>query len=823
MKRNGRFTIQPSRFDRLKTGLAGGWTWFKHLNRKQKAAVVGGVVLIFIVATAAATYIYYAYDISDPNRLMNRNDTGIVLQDRTGKVFYSSGKANAEELVPLSKISDHVEKALVSAEDKNFYSNPGFSVKGTLGALWGDFITHDPTAYGGSTLTQQLVKNTLLTNQKSFIRKYQELFLAVAVNQHYSKDQILDMYLNSVFFGGQSFGISDAAEMYFGTSPADLDLAQSAMLVGILPAPNAYSPTTGSLKLAKERQQYVLQRMVEDGKITQAQADAAYKEKLHYAKPKSIDTVAPHFAHMVINQLKDKYGDETVTRGGFVVKTTLDLNWQKSANKIVEDQAKLSAKYYNGTDASMVVEDPTNGEIRAYVGSADWNNPDWGQIDMATTKRQPGSSFKPIYYTQALADGTVTPATHIEDKPTDFGGYKPHNFGNHYFGDVTIRQALPRSLNIPAVKVLQKVGIGQTIATAQRLGLNTLDQPADHYGLSLALGTGEVRLTDMVNAFSAFAHNGDQYQQTSVLDVHNKYGKEIFKYKPESKRVMSPGASFLVSDILSDNQARAAVFGNSLTLSRKAAVKTGSSNSGDQTVDGWTIGYTPNVVVGVWTGNTNHQPMTSGEGLLTAGPIWRQMMERTFQDLSQKDFQQPADVIQRRVCASDGGLVTGDGTQGTYMEYFIQNHLPSNSCHVEQPKDSDNDGVNDDKDKCPNTAPGVKVDKNGCEVKPTDSDGDGVPDDKDKCPDTPSGAKVDQNGCEITTQPDNGNSNKQTDSDGDGVTDDVDQCPNTPKGDKVDAVGCSTDQTPSGTTNGGGGTGQQQGAVILPSHRRTYS
>lgn len=814
--------MQPNRFDRLKAGLAGGWTWFKGLNKKQKAAVVGGAILVFIVATAAATYIYYAYDISDPNRLMNKNDTGIVLEDKTGKVFYSSGKANANELVPLSQISDNVEKALISSEDKNFYTNPGFSIKGTLGAVWGDLITHDPTAYGGSTLTQQLVKNTLLTNQKSIVRKYQELFLAIAVNQHYSKDQILDMYLNSVFFGGQSFGISDAAQQYFGTSPANLDLAQASMLVGILPAPNAYSPTTGSPKLAKERQKYVLQRMVADGKITQDQADAAYKEKLHYAKTKSVDTVAPHFANMVIDQLKQKYGEETVTRGGFVVKTTLDLDWQKAANKIVSDQAKLNKQYYNGADASMVAEDPTNGEIRAYVGSANWNNPDWGQVDMATTKRQPGSSFKPIYYTQALADGTITAATHIEDVPTNFGGYKPHDYSG-YSGDVTVRQALPRSLNIPAVKVMQKVGIGQTIATAQRLGLNTLDQPADHYGLSLALGTGEVRLVDMVNAYAAFAHGGDQYQQTSVLEIHNKYGKEIYKYKPESKRVMDPGATFLVSDILSDNQARAAVFGSSLTLSRKAAVKTGSSNSGDAMVDGWTIGYTPNVVVGVWTGNTNHQPMPNVDGVMTAGPIWRQMMERTFQDLPKKDFEQPADVIQRRVCASDGGLVTGDGTQGTYMEYFIQSHLPSNSCHVEKPKDSDNDGVNDNKDKCPNTAPGVKVDQNGCEIKPKDSDGDGVPDAQDKCPDTPAGAKVDKNGCEVTNQPGNGNNQQQADADGDGVPDDVDQCPNTPPGATVDAVGCADGQTPSGTTNGGGNSPpSQQGAVISPS-RQSYS
>ncbi len=332
--------------------------------------------------------------------------------------------------------------------------------------------------------------------------------------------------------------------------------------------------------------------------------------------------------------------------------------------------------------------------------------------------------------------------------------------------------------------------------------LDTLNRPASDYGLPFALGTGEVKLTDMVNAYSAFADQGQQYTQVEVLNIHDKYEKEIYKYKPEAKHVVDKGAAFLVSSILSDNSARSSTFGSSLTLSRAAAVKTGST---ENDVDAWTIGYTPNVVVGVWAGNNDHTPMGAG-GVNAAGPIWANMMERTFQDLPQENFDRPATVDQTRVCSSNGGKVIGDGTAGTYLEYFLSTAPPQGSCNKQQPKDSDGDGVNDNQDKCPNTPSGVKVDSNGCEVKQKskDSDGDGVNDNKDKCPDTPSGTTVDSSGCEVQSQP-------ATDTDGDGVPDSLDQCPGTPPNTSVDTVGCSAQQNGNGNGNGGGGNGGGNG------------
>ncbi len=336
--------------------------------------------------------------------------------------------------------------------------------------MYGNLISHNATAYGGSGITQQLVKNTLLTDSKSFLRKYQEIFLAVAINQHYSKDQILDMYLNSVYFGENAFGIKDAAKTYFNTTPSKLTLAQSSMLIGLLPAPNAYSPVVGSPTLAKERQQYVLDRMKDDGKITDAQETAALNTKLSYVPPKKVETPAPFFSQLVLNQLYNRYGQEKVNRSGMVVRTTLNLDWQKAANQYVKQQTAINAAYANGHNASLVAQDPKNGEVRALVGSTDYNNPQFGKVNMATTPRQPGSSFKPIYYTEAMARGIITPSTHFEDAPINIGGYSPHNFDYSYHGSVTTRFALSNSLNIPSVKVMQKLGVQNALDAAKRMG-----------------------------------------------------------------------------------------------------------------------------------------------------------------------------------------------------------------------------------------------------------------------------------------------------------------------------------------------------------------
>lgn len=736
---------------RLSSFLVGRVRWFKKLSKPKKAVVIGGPVLAFLVLTPIFTYIYFASAISDPDQLMNYNNTGVVLLDKNNEAFYSFGTADRGERLPLSQISDYTEKALVSAEDKNFYKHGGFSLVSILGALYANLLSGNATGYGGSTLTQQLAKNTLLSNNQTVLRKYQELTVALAIERTYSKDDILDLYLNSVYYGEGAFGIGQAAKAYFGKSAADLDLAQSAMLIGVLPAPSSYSPISGNKEYAKERQGTVLARMVDNNVITQAEADAAKAEVLVYVPTSDgINNTAPHFAEMVLSELYDKYGEERVTRSGFRVTTTLDMNLQKSANAAVDKQIGFIQRN-GGSNASVVAIDPTTGELRALVGSADYNNVDFGKVNMATTARQPGSSIKPLYYAEALQRGLITPSTILKDEKTDFGGYTPQNADRRFRGDVTVRNAISQSLNIPSVKVMQKLGVSSSVEALKRLGVSTISDSTD-YGLSLALGSAEAKLTDMTNAYAAFANAGSQYDVTTITKINDKYEKQIFKKATKSaNQVMGENASFLISDILNDEAARSPVFGTSLnTNGYDVAVKTGTT---DEARDAWTIGYAKQLAVGVWVGNNDNTPMKNG-GSSMAGPIWRTVLSAGLKGQKNQPFVVPSGVERLTVCRSNGLIATGGGTDGTYQEYFLRTANPAGTCNVPKaPEDSDKDGVIDAEDACTNTPEGTKVDETGCPVKaetvPLDTDGDGVPDTLDQCADTPVGDRVDATGCTV--------------------------------------------------------------------------
>ena len=744
---------------------AARWEWFKGLSKPKKAAVVGGPILAFLILTPIFTYMYYAGVISDPDKLMNYNNTGVVLLDKDGETFYSFGTADRGERLPLSEISDYTEKALVSAEDKNFYKHGGFSVFSILGALYANLLSGDATGYGGSTLTQQLAKNTLLSNNQTILRKYQELTVALAIERNYSKDEILDLYLNSVYYGEGAFGIGSAAKTYFNKSAADLTLAESSMLVGLLPAPSAYSPISGNPEYAKERQATVLSRMVDNKVISQAEADAAKAEELSYSSASdSVNSTAPHFAEMVLSEVYEKYGEEFATRSGFRVTTTLDVNLQKAATNAVDAQMGFIQRN-GGSNAAVVAIDPSSGSIRALVGSADYNNADFGKVNMATTARQPGSSIKPLYYAEALQRGIITPATILHDKATNFGGYQPQNADRRYRGDISVRNAISQSLNIPSVEVMQKLGVQASVDTLKRLGVSTND--STDYGLSLALGSSEAKLTEMTNAYAAFANGGDQYNLTTIEKIDDKFEKQVFKQNTQiPKEVMGEEASFLISDILNDEAARAPVFGSSLnTNGYDVAVKTGTT---DEARDAWTIGYAKQLAVGVWVGNNDNTPMNNG-GAGMAGPIWRATMLAGLKGKANEPFTAPANIERITVCRSNGLRAIGGGTDGIYQEYFITNTIPTGTCDVpKQPEDADKDGVVDADDKCPNTPAGTKVDATGCEVQEeededdtpaiVDTDGDGVADSIDKCKDTPLGTKVDATGCAVTTGGGTGNS-----------------------------------------------------------------
>jgi len=733
----------------------GRYRWYKGLSKPKKAIVIATPIVAFLVLVPTFTYIYFANAISDPDRLMNYNNTGVVLLDKSGQTIYSSGTANRGERIPLSQISDYTEKALLSSEDKDFYKHGGVSLVSIAGALIANITSGDATAYGGSTITQQLAKNTLLSSNQNFLRKYQELTIATAIEQKYSKDDILDLYLNSVYYGEGAFGIESAAKTYFGTDAANLDLAQSAMLIGVLPAPSAYNPISGNPVYAKERQATVLARMVDNKVITQAESDAAKAEVLAYAPQdeNSVNAVAPHFAQMVVDQLYDKYGEDRVNRSGFRVTTTLDLNLQKAANDAVASHIGY-IQSYGGSNASVVAVDPTSGQIRVLVGSADYNNADFGKVNMATTARQPGSSIKTLYYAEALQKQVITPATILQDVPTDFNGYKPLDADKRFRGDVTVRSAISQSLNIPSVEVMQKLGVSNAVDAFKRMGITTIDSNKN-YGLSLALGTAETKLTEMTNAYASLADSGQQYDLSMITNIDDKFDKQIFKQGSQTpKTVMGTAASFLISDILDDESARAPIFGSSLnTNGYDVAVKTGTT---DENRDAWTIGYAKQLAVGVWVGNNDNAAMSNG-GSGMAGPIWRAVMLAGLKGQTNQPFTAPSDVTKVLICRSNGLRAVGGGTEGTYEEYFRVGSVPSGNCNVPVPvKDSDGDGVVDTDDKCADTPTATAVDATGCPVKTevpstTDTDGDGVIDADDKCANTPAGTTVDATGCAVTT------------------------------------------------------------------------
>jgi penicillin-binding protein 1C len=683
MRRQGKYTRKVTATQQVKRHYKRRTRWFRRLSWKKRIMVVGLPALAALLLIPLLTYLYFARDISDQDRLMNRNNTGIVLYANDGKTeIYTNGHAAHHDLVPLDQISPNIKNALIASEDKDFYKHGGFSILSTIRAVYG-YIASGGGSYGGTTITQQLAKITVLSSNRSFLRQYQTFSIALAIENTYTKDQILDMYLNSVYFGENAFGIQDAAKAYFGTTPDKLDLAQSAMLVGVLPAPSIYSPVSGNAEYAKERQTTVLTRMVTNGYITEDQKNAALAQALAYQPQQSSinDSMAPHFSEMVLDELYKKYGEETVTRSGYRVITTLDANIQTQLQTAVSANMR-TINNNGGHNAAAVAIDPTTGEIRGLVGSYSWQDQDFGKVNVVTSLRQPGSSFKPIYYSQALANGVITPATILHDVKTDFGGgYMPLDADKKFRGDVTVRSALNMSLNIPSVEVMQKFGIDNSVSAAQKMGLSSIDAK-NNYGLSLALGSAEVTPLQLTNAYAAFANQGKQYDTSVIRTINSKYNEQVYKAKQSSKQVISQQGAFLISSILSDNAARAPIFGSSLNVYdaktravKTVAVKTGTTNDSR---DAWTMGYTPQLAIGVWVGNNDNQAMFNG-GSIMAGPIFTKAMGAILAGVDTK-FTQPSGVVQRDVCNSNHGLADSSVKGQTYSEFFLESALPSLKC-----------------------------------------------------------------------------------------------------------------------------------------------
>jgi 1A family penicillin-binding protein len=666
------------------------------------------IAFVAIIATLAfvsvSTYLYFAKDLTTKENIMNFNSTGVVLLDRNDKPFFTFYQAQYKTFVPLNQIPQSMQQAVISAEDKDFYNHPGFSIKAIIGAIIADIKNH-ATQYGGSTITQQLVKNSLLHPQRNFLRKYQEFVLALEIERRFSKKEILEMYLNSVYFGEGAFGIESAAQTYFGIPASKLTLSQASYLAGILNAPSELSPFSGDSQKAKDRQTYVLDEMVKNKYITENEKQSALNEKSDFKSSNAIiPFTAPHFAMLVKQQLIDKYGEETIARSGFTIKTTIDLDYQNFAQQTVAEQVE-KLKGNRVSNGAAVVMNPKTGEVLALVGSKDWQDPTFGKVDVANSPRQPGSSFKPIVYATALEQKLITPSTILMDVQKNFGGkfdppYIPHDYDGKFRGPVLPRRALSNSLNVPAVEVMSKVGVSNAIDMAHRLGITTLKDPAK-YGLSLVLGAGEVKLMDLTDVYATFANKGVRNDPTTILEIKDKSGQEIYHYTPSPKKVLSEDVSFIISSFLSDNNARQEEFGNALTINFPAAVKTGTT---EDYKDSLTMGYTPNLAIGVWVGNNDGTLMDKVAGSLGAAPIWKALMQHYLSPQSVEKFVQPSGVSSLAICNTNGQKAV-DKANGVYTEFFIKGTEPTGICATPKPTPTDTPTPSDSASPTPSEQP----------------------------------------------------------------------------------------------------------------------
>lgn len=674
---------------------AKGWAKLhpKHVLRvltSKKALKIYGVVLAVGVLALAGLFLWFAKDLPSPNKINSRVSAQTTkIYDRTGQnlLIEVYGDKN-RSIIEFNQMPQCIKDATVALEDKSFYKQGAFSLAG-IGRAFTGILFKDPSRGGGSTITQQYVKNALLTNERTYTRKIKELILSIQIEQLYKKDDILKLYLNEIPYGSTAYGIQAASKQYFGIDAKDLNLAQCAMLASLPQAPTYYSPYGQNVSQLLVKKDRVLDLMVDQGYIKKEQATEAKKVDVITAlKPYNpyANIRAPHFVQYVREQLEEKYGIKRVNEGGLKVISTIDLGKQDVAEQAVSQNIK-SVRSYGGSNAALVSADPNNGQVLAMVGSYDANEPNFGSFNVAASLRQPGSSIKPIVYANLFKKNYGAGST-IYDVKTDFGGtpaYVPRNYTGRFYGVQSVRTSLASSLNIPAVKSLYLGGIPEFIGTAKDLGITTYTQPADSYGLSMALGAGEVRMVDMVNAFSAFPTNGKHYNPVYWLKITDSSGKTVADNTKEEnnkpKQALDPQIAYLISNIMSDNTARCSlgVFpcNNPLTLPGKTvAAKTGTS---EDYRDAWTVGFTKRITTVVWAGNNDNSPMTQAASIVSA-PIWNQYMRSVTANDPNEPFERPTGIKEQSIDANTGkSLIQGSKPRSDIFPSWYK---------VEQAKDS---------------------------------------------------------------------------------------------------------------------------------------
>jgi 1A family penicillin-binding protein len=583
------------------------------------------------------------------------------IYDRTGEILlYDLNQDVKRQVVPFDQISQNIKNATISIEDEEFYNHKGIAITSIIRAVIVD-IQHMSLNQGGSTITQQVIKNSLLTTDKKFSRKIKEWVLALKLERVMPKDEILNLYLNGSPYGGTFYGIETASQNFLGKPAKDLTIAEAAYMAALPQSPTYYSPYGNHRDALDARKNLVLSKMFENGYITKAEYESAKAEKVVFKQQQKNSIKAPHFVMFIREYLEEKYGEEVVKNGNLKVVTSLDYELQEKGESIVKEYALRNEKNYNAENAALVAIDPITGQILTMVGSRDYFDKNiQGNFNVALAKRQPGSSFKPIAYVTAFEKG-FTPDTVLFDLPTQFstacdadgnprGGatkedcYEPQNYDNQFLGPMSLRNALAQSRNIPAIKVLYLAGMRDTLTTAQDLGITSLTDP-NRYGLTLVLGGGEVSPLEMTSAYSVFANNGIRNPHTGILKITDKTGKVLEEYTPAPVQVLDEQPVLQLNDILSDNNARLALNGagspTDFPTGTEVALKTGTTNDYH---DVWVVGYTPNIAVGTWAGNNDNSAMVRKTSGLIMAPLWRAFMDEALKKYPPTPFKKPAPV-----------------------------------------------------------------------------------------------------------------------------------------------------------------------------------
>ena len=616
-----------------------------------------GFAALFFLFVGLLLFWFATTPIPDINDFETRRvPQSTKIYDRTGTVLlYDVNGGIRRTTVTLDQISPYLQEAAISIEDPTFYQHSGIELKAIARAIVADILTLHFTQ-GGSTITQQVVKNTILSSEKTFTRKIKEWVLAIKLEQTYNKNQILGVYLNEVPYGGTIYGIEEASQYFFGVSAKDLTLPEAAYLAALPQAPTYFSPFGNHRDELDQRKNLVLDKMVASGFITPAQRDAAKTEKVTFVQESAEGIKAPHFVFYIQEYLEKKYGSDAVYKDGLKVITTLDYDLQKQAEKAVTDHAASNLKNFNASNEAIVAIDPNTGQVLAMVGSKNYFDTTIdGKYNIALANRQPGSSFKPFVYATAFAKG-YDPSTVLFNLKTQFAAscapnnltmgnscYSPDNYDGKFTGPMALRDALAQSMNVPAVKLLYLVGIQNAIATAARMGITTLGTAAQ-YGLTLVLGGGEVKLLDMVGAYGGFATEGMHHETNSIMEVDDSHGNVLEKFTDQSTRVLDEQNARQISDVLSDEQARIPEFGSNSALNFPGfdvADKTGTTNDSR---DAWIIGYTPSIVVGAWAGNNDNTPMVKNIAGFIVAPMWHEFMAAAMSKYPSGSFIKPEPV-----------------------------------------------------------------------------------------------------------------------------------------------------------------------------------